>query len=362
MKTIHKKLIATVIVLVGLCSVTSANAQVTTPNQSWYYGQPYSNQMTTGYTNSYWQPGYVTGYQPSLNTGFNNQFQNPYFSNGFNPYQFQNPYTQYTFTDLGSFSSYSNNGDDPEVETDTADDVRDDSAELRGEVDMNNFRNGIVFFVYGQDEDRIEDVEDDYDTYDDAQDDEDNDEFEVVRVDRDLDGQDDYSEEVDNLEEDEDYYFVICVEYDDDDNDERLECGNVEDFETDDDNGGSNDDEPDAETFNARDIDRNSAEISGDIDMNDFNNGIVFFVFGEDENDVDDVEDEDTYDDIDERGDDLQKIRVDTNLDGQQDYMRTLFGLDRNTNHYFRICVEFENDDDDQELVCGDVEDFETDN
>lgn len=121
------------------------------------------------------------------------------------------------------------------------------------------------------------------------------------------------------------------------------------------------DDAPDADTFSARDVDEDSAELRGEVDMNDFRNGVVFFVYGEDEDEVDDVDREDRYADIDERGDDLRKVRVDSDLDGRDDYERTVTGLDDDTQHYFRICVEYEDEDDDEALVCGDVEDFETD-
>ena len=156
------------------------------------------------------------------------------------------------------------NGDDrPDADTDTPRDVDEDSAELRGDIDMNDFNNGIVFFVYGQDEDMIRDVEDDYDTYDDVRDDEDSDEFEVEKVDNDLDGDDDYDERVTNLEEDERYYYQICVEYEESDGDERLECGGVEDFDTDDDNGNNNDTE--IETKAPRNVTQSTAEMCADL-------------------------------------------------------------------------------------------------
>ena len=144
-------------------------------------------------------------------------------------------YGNYGFYDTSNngSSSYNSNDNEPDVETESARDIKDDSAELRGEVDMNDFNNGIVFFVYGQDEDMIEDVESDYDEYRDVNDDEEDDDFEVVKVDSDLDNDDSYEEEVSGLEEDEEYFFIICVEYEDEDNDETLECGDVEDFETD---------------------------------------------------------------------------------------------------------------------------------
>lgn len=123
----------------------------------------------------------------------------------------------------------------------------------------------------------------------------------------------------------------------------------------------NNDDEPDVDTESAREIDDDSAELRGEVDMNDFRNGLVFFVYGEDEDEVEDVEREDEYRDIRERGDDLQKFIVDSDLDRRDDYDRTINGLDDDTEYFFRICVEYEDEDDDETIECGRVEDFETD-
>lgn len=255
----------------------------------------------------------------------------------------------------------SRDDDEPDVETLSARDIEENRAELRGEVDMNDFNNGEVFFVYGEDEDQIEDVEDDFDSYRDV--DEDGDDLQKVRVDSDLDGDEEYERRVSGLDEDTDYYYQICVGYEDDDDDDVLECGGVDEFTTDDDNGSSsNDDEPDVETEAARDIEDDSAELHGEVDMNDFNNGIVFFVYGEDEDQVEDIEDDyDTYSEIDEDGDDLQKVRMDSDLDGSASYRLDLRNLDDDTEYFFQICVEYEDDDDDEVIDCGGVEDFETD-
>ncbi len=89
---------------------------------------------------------------------------------------------------------------------------------------------------------------------------------------------------------------------------------------------------------------------------------IVFFVYGEDENQIEDVEDDyDTYSDVDEDGDDLQKIRIDTDLDGQRSYYELATALNDNTDYFFQICVEFEDEDNDDKIICGGVEEFETD-
>lgn len=124
-----------------------------------------------------------------------------------------------------------------------------------------------------------------------------------------------------------------------------------------------NDDKPRVNTDSARSVNYHSAELRGEVDMRDAENGRAFFVYGEDRNDVEDVEDEDEYSDVDENGDDLQKVLVDSNLDDgdEEDYERTVYGLDNDTRIYFRLCVEFEDEDGDEKLECGDVENFRTD-
>lgn len=121
------------------------------------------------------------------------------------------------------------------------------------------------------------------------------------------------------------------------------------------------DEEPVATTQSAINIENDEAELRGSVDMNDFKNGRVFFVYGEDENQVDDARDEDRYSDIDEDSKDLQKVMVDNDLDNSDSYEERVTGLDDNTDHYFAICVEYEDEDSDDQLECGTVRTFETD-
>lgn len=122
-------------------------------------------------------------------------------------------------------------------------------------------------------------------------------------------------------------------------------------------------DEPEAYTDRATNIDRNKAELRGEVDMNDFEDGEVFFVYGTDEDLIKDVEhDFDSYSEVATKGDRLQKVRVDSSLDGSDDYREYIYGLDRDEDYYFRICVGYEDEDNDDVLVCGDVEEFTTDN
>jgi uncharacterized repeat protein (TIGR01451 family) len=123
-----------------------------------------------------------------------------------------------------------NNDDEeiPEADTGSVSNIDGDSAKIKGSVDMNDFDSGVVFFVYGQDEDQIGDVQDDYSTYNSV--DEDDENLQKERVDTDLDGDESYSLEISNLEQDEDYFYSICVQYKNSDNDYELVCGDVKDF------------------------------------------------------------------------------------------------------------------------------------
>lgn len=124
----------------------------------------------------------------------------------------------------------------------------------------------------------------------------------------------------------------------------------------------NNDDTPDVTTDSADDVQNDSAVLTGDIDMNDFENGNVFFVYGEDENAIDDAADESEYRDIETDGDDIRKVVVDSSFDDDDSFEKTVTGLNDDTDYYFRLCVQYDDEDDDATLECGDVEDFTTDN
>jgi hypothetical protein len=160
------------------------------------------------------------------------------------------------------------------------------------------------------------------------------------------------------------YYYRAVAEGDDG----RYAEGSIKsfkytgDYSNNNNNNSNNDDTPDATTDDVDDVDESSAELNGDVDMNDFEDGLAFFVYGEDESDVEDVADEDTYGAIDENGNDLQKVLLSSGLDDDRSFTADIFGLDDNTEYFYRICVEYEDEDNDETLSCGDVENFETEN
>ena len=236
---------------------------------------------------------------------------------------------------IGNLTTTSDSsGSNLEVETDRATNIQEDEATLNADLEWEGASRGYAWFEYGEEEDDL-DQETSRKSVDD-----DDDDFRIV---------------VDDLDEDERYYFRAVVE---DRDTEKIYYGETENFRTDDDSR-SRDDEPDLETEEAEEIEDDSAELRGSVDMNDFRNGLVFFVWGEDEDMVEDVEDEDEYRDVDEDGRDLQKARVDFDLDDRDDYSLDIRNLDEGTRIYYTICVEYE-DDDDETINCGSVEVFRT--
>lgn len=253
--------------------------------------------------------------------------------------QQRNLYGNTTYNSGGGFYTSRKYNYDVEVETNKARSIDEESATLYGEVDLDDASYAYVWFEYGQkgrfnyetDDERI----DEYDS-------------------------ETFSENIDNLDEDEKYYFRAVAE---DPSGHRV-YGDIQSFITDD-NGGSSsssdDDEPDVETDDVEDVDEDSARINGEVDMNDFDDGTAFFVYGEDEDAVDDADREDEYRDIDEDGDDLRKYKIYTNLDGKRSFWLEIHGLDDDTDYYYRMCVEYDDEDNDPAIICGDTENFETD-
>ncbi len=227
------------------------------------------------------------------------------------------------------------NDTDIEVTTRSAINIDEDSATLRGVLDFNGEDTADVYFEYGRTRSNL--VND----------------INSIELDED-DDDEAFSQRVSNLREDTLYYFRAVAEDESGDKD----YGSILSFRTDD----SRTAEPDVTTDDVFNITDDSARLTGEVDMNDFSNGIVFFVYGEDESQVEDVADDyEEYTDIDEDGDRLQKELVDSDLDGFDDYSEMVDNLDNDTRIYFSLCVEFEDEDDDRTIVCGDTESFTTD-
>lgn len=236
--------------------------------------------------------------------------------------------------DQGSDTS---NVSDVDVRTLSATDIDENSATLRAVVDMNSEDDAELYFEYGRTSGNLSsdtttqnlDAADDGDTLEDS-----------------------ISGLLDNTRY---YYRAVAIDTNGD-----KDYGTTLSFVTDD-SSSSNGEDPVATTQSARNIDSNSAELRGTVDMHDFSSGTVFFVYGEDESQVADVENDfSTYDEVDEDGNNLEKVLVDSDLDGTDSYVEEVTGLDNNTDLYFALCVEYEDADSDPVLTCGTVRTFDT--
>ena len=241
--------------------------------------------------------------------------------------------------------TYTNGNYDVEVSTKDVDVDGDEEATFEGEVELDGAPYAYVWFEYGEGgfinekTDRMK-----------------------VTTDK------TFTADVDDLDGDDRYYFRAVAE----DPAGSRTYGQLDGFETDgtnDDDDDDNDDDdnddediPEVHTDDVDDISDDEASIQGEVLMNDFEDGLAFFVYGEDEESVEDVTNEDTYSDIDEDGDALQKEQAYSNLDDDRTFMMTIFGLDDDTEYFYRMCVEYEDEDGDVTLECGSVENFETDN
>ncbi|MEZ4195320.1 MAG: hypothetical protein R3B53_02920 [Candidatus Paceibacterota bacterium] len=117
---------------------------------------------------------------------------------------------------------------------------------------------------------------------------------------------------------------------------------------------------PTAETEGAKRISYSGAELSGFVSMNDYDDGLVFFVYGRDRSDVNDADDYDSYDDIktDYNNEDIKKTYSRNDFNGRNTVTQSVGGLKNATTYYYRVCVEY--DDRGSELRCGQVESFTT--
>jgi len=220
------------------------------------------------------------------------------------------------------------------ISTYRAQHVDEDRAVLRARIDLDEALYARVWFEYGDIEDGLEDRT-------------------RVTVVNDADVRE-VLQPVRNLDDERTYYYRVVAE----DPTGARNYGRTYSFRT---TRDIDDEMPEVGIDRAMNVTRHEATIVGTVDMNDFNNGTVFLLYGEDEDDMLHVRDrEDEYDDIREYGDDLQKVRLDGDLDSFDRYEHTITGLDLDTRHYYAIGVSYEDDSDDDVLLLSRIRYFTT--
>jgi len=235
---------------------------------------------------------------------------------------------------------------DVTVTTRAVDNIEDDRATLRGRVSFGTSDEAVVYFRWGTSPDRLT-----------------NETPNIV-----LDERDDqtFTARLDDLDDGRRYYYQAIAE----DEWGKTDYGTIISFRADNEWNDDDDDDkdlrngrrPEVETLGARNIRTSSAEVRGEVDMNNFENGYVFLVYGEDEDMVDEITDEyDEYDDIDTAEDDLQKTAIYSGLNTSRSFWIGIGGLDEDTDIYYTYCVAYEDSDEDESITCGDTESFTTD-
>lgn len=321
----------------------------------------YGAMVTTVYASHDGMIKYEKAYNNTANQQYNYNTANRYNLNGHNSdaqLRQQITYLQSLLAELqhsrgGNYSyanySYSNNNGDVTAMTRSAEMIEDDRATIVGEVDFNNSDEATVYFDWGTSINNLR-----YATT-------------HIVID-DMENEEEFTARLTDLDEGTTYYFQAVAE----DDNREMDKGSVLSFQTDKNNARDdhnnnnhryNDDYPDIDTDQAQSITDTSARLTGMVDMNEYGDGQVFFVYGDDEDMIDEVADDySSYLDVDEDGDQLMKLSVDSSLDGQDDYRVTVSGLEEDTEIFYSLCVAFEDEDNDDVIVCGNTDSFVTDN
>lgn len=329
MKTIHILALVTLVFVLGLAGFVPA-AQAACSDNGYYHSRGNCDRSSVNRDYSY-------SYAYAGSNYYSVDYLQQYIR------QLQALLEQLQRLQTGNYyPNYNLGNSEVDVSTRDAVDISDTRATLRGVVDFNDSDEAVVYFNWGR---KANDLR-----------------YTTTHLVLDEDDDTDFQNTLTDLNSDITYYYRAVAE----DEDGRRAFGSVVSFETDEEDNDNNDDsasEPDVETDNATAVDDSSAELNGSVDMNDFSDGEVFFVYGEDRDQVEDVaHDYDSYAEVDEDGDDLQKVRVDTGLDGAADYSAVVTGLNDDTDIYFSLCVGYDDEDDDATLQCGETENFTTDN
>ena len=238
------------------------------------------------------------------------------------------------------YNRYYTSNNDLSVTTGTAEVDSSDSVILSGNVTLDNASYAKVWFEYGTNGNLDEETGSERVTRDGS--------FTIT---------------LSNINNNQQYYFRAVAET----TDGVREYGTIKSFKTNSSynrhyNYNSHSSTPDVSTGSANNINRYNAELHGTIDMNDFGNGVGFFVYGENERSINAVENEDTYNNVSENGNSIQKVLLSSSLDSSRSFSATVSGLNRDSEHFFRICVAYKNDNNSKTLECGSVRSFTTDN
>jgi hypothetical protein len=219
-------------------------------------------------------------------------------------------------------------------------------------VSMRDTIDGDVYLIYCESQTAVEEAR----TQSYGRIDEDDEDLQKTRVVSDIRGTQRLAKTVDDLSADTVIYYVVCVEYDG--LRDGTICTRTQSYQTYDEDYGT---APSVQTTAAVAAET-SARLSGSVAMRDFFDGKVFFVYGSDLGRITNVPGETSMERLRQTQDRFQRVFVDGDLDGNADYTRTVRDLHPDTLYAARLCVEFENQNENYRdtafVECGGLRSF----
>ena len=230
--------------------------------------------------------------------------------------------------------------------------VSDNEVLVQANIDMRDTLDGIIYLIYGESRTQVEAAA--LLDYSNIKEDDEN--LQRTRVATQVRGERVVYETLEDLTNETEHFYVFCVEYDGEK--DGTVCSRLESFMTPDEDFG----EAPRIIAGTPQVSGSTVTLSGDVRMGPFNSGRVFFVYGTDERSIARIGGETTMERIRQSGDRLQRILVDADLDGSDSVSTTATGLLTDEIYATRLCVEFENQDEDlrdrQFVVCDEVQNF----
>jgi hypothetical protein len=103
------------------------------------------------------------------------------------------------------------------------------------------------------------------------------------------------------------------------------------------------------------------ATLSGTVDMKDHRGGVVFMVYGTRRDYIEEIPKRySRYTHIREYGDTLQKVVLSSTLNRFGSFDEVVYGLERDTTHYFTVGVAYDDQKDGQKILLGTILSFKT--
>jgi hypothetical protein len=210
------------------------------------------------------------------------------------------------------------------------------SARIAGSYNMNDGKDGILFLVYGTSKNLVDAAseEENYSAID-----EDDESLQTTRLATRVIGKGEFSQAITGLDRDTQYFYRLCAEYQSEDNDSMI-CTYTNSLTTD---RRDKSDKP-TTTVSSVLVAGTITTLSGSVVMNDFNDGHAFFAYGTNESYVNSVAGAGGFNRIYQYGDALQTLSLDTNVDNDENFSKSIRDLKPSTIYYYRLCSEYEDE------------------